>query len=219
MRPEPKFFSRDENYQKGIDWYLNEFFKDSPEGKINGEKSTEYFESKLFPERVISAFPKIKIIIILRDPVERAISNYWWSVKNGVEKREIALAFEDELSKKNEFLSNIQGTRPADYLYRSLYFEKLENLFNFISAEQILLIEFSHFKNEFSKVVTQLSKFLETPLVYKEKDVLLKNEANRKEILPLNLINDLCNYFKEDITMVNQKYKLSLELGTSYLGN
>ena len=46
--PEPKFFSRENVYCKGVDWYLNTFFKDCKPELIAGEKSTEYFESFLF---------------------------------------------------------------------------------------------------------------------------------------------------------------------------
>jgi hypothetical protein len=89
MTKELFFFSSSELYNKGIQWYYNNFNELNPE-KIVGEATTQYFydyvlrndllPDKLLPkipELIVKYIPDIKIFIILRDPVKRAISAYY----------------------------------------------------------------------------------------------------------------------------------------------
>lgn len=82
---------------KGMSEYLG-LFRGAPEGAKAGEASTSYLYS---PEaaREIQAFrPDAKILVILRDPVDRAYSQYWNQVREGVEP----LGFEEALRAEPE---------------------------------------------------------------------------------------------------------------------
>src|SRR6185369_6874288 len=94
-RPEPKFFLVDELYEKGLGHYAH-WFEGARPGQLAGEKSTNYLESPLAASRIRAALPGVRLIFILRDPVERAYSNYLWSRMNGLETEsfEAALALE-----------------------------------------------------------------------------------------------------------------------------
>uniref|UniRef100_A0A1A9X4D3 Sulfotransferase domain-containing protein n=1 Tax=Glossina brevipalpis TaxID=37001 RepID=A0A1A9X4D3_9MUSC len=72
---EVHFFDRDENYMKGLDWYRKKM-PHSFRGQITIEKSPSYFVSPEVPERVRAMNASIKLLLIVREPVTRAISDY-----------------------------------------------------------------------------------------------------------------------------------------------
>lgn len=66
------------NYMEGADWYHQHFSPKQP-GKIIGEASPTYFDMAVnptIPKAIKNDYPDVKIILIVRDPVERAISHY-----------------------------------------------------------------------------------------------------------------------------------------------
>ncbi|CAJ0600906.1 unnamed protein product [Cylicocyclus nassatus] len=71
--PEVHFF--DKNYHKGLDWYREKMPLTSRD-QLTIEKSPAYFHSKTAAERIRALNPNMKIIIVVRDPVMRAISDY-----------------------------------------------------------------------------------------------------------------------------------------------
>ena len=66
------FFDNDLNYKKGIDWYEKHF----TEGKQRGEKTPMYVFLRKSIERIKKHYPDIKLLLFLRDPVNRAFSQY-----------------------------------------------------------------------------------------------------------------------------------------------
>ncbi len=99
---EPFFFGAAELYRKGEDWYYNRFSGTDP-SKITGEGSTAYFYDQVpyfynsgkelihddtlpvIPKLITDELPDVKIFILLRDPVQRAISNYrMWKARGAI---------------------------------------------------------------------------------------------------------------------------------------
>uniref|UniRef100_H3DMM0 Sulfotransferase n=1 Tax=Tetraodon nigroviridis TaxID=99883 RepID=H3DMM0_TETNG len=70
---EPHFFDR--NYEKGLDWY-RELMPSTLEGQITMEKTPSYFVTNHAPKRIHSMARDIKLIMVVRNPVTRAISDY-----------------------------------------------------------------------------------------------------------------------------------------------
>ena len=67
LKPEPKYFLS-QDCQKNLDSYEKKYFDDAPRGtKIFGEKSTSYYENTSVAKRIKTAYPKSKIILILRN--------------------------------------------------------------------------------------------------------------------------------------------------------
>ncbi len=93
VRPEPKFFLDDALYEKGLDHYERTFFAGKPGSKIKGEKSTSYLEYEKVAARISSAFPDASILVVVRNPVERAMSHWRFSTQNGVESVSMEEAF------------------------------------------------------------------------------------------------------------------------------
>lgn len=63
-------------------WYLSQF-KDAPVNSLIGEDSTVYMASSIAPSRIHSALPDVKLIFMLRNPVDRLWSHYWHLVRSG----------------------------------------------------------------------------------------------------------------------------------------
>ncbi|TRY83052.1 hypothetical protein DNTS_004463 [Danionella cerebrum] len=70
---EPHFFDR--FYQRGLHWYRN-LMPRSLEGQITMEKTPSYFITPEAPSRVSSMSPSTRLIVVVRDPVTRAVSDY-----------------------------------------------------------------------------------------------------------------------------------------------
>jgi hypothetical protein len=86
---EPGYFVRELNWEKGLAWYQSLFAEASNE-KFLGESTTDYTKAPNYsgvPERIHALCPDAKIIYIMRDPIERAISQYWWEVQYSAEGR------------------------------------------------------------------------------------------------------------------------------------
>lgn len=82
---EPNFFSNDDQYTRGIDWYNTNFEKANAED-LCGESSTHYSKLPTYPEtitRLQQTLPNVKLIYIMRHPIERLVSQYIheWSQK------------------------------------------------------------------------------------------------------------------------------------------
>ena len=101
LQPEPKFFLKEDLYERGLDYYLKTYYE-NPEADLLIEKSTSYMESVIPARRIYQAFPTAKILFNLRNRIERAISHYKFSCFHGLE----TLSFEDALKKEEERINS-----------------------------------------------------------------------------------------------------------------
>jgi len=129
----------DLNYHKGPQWYESHF-KNCQNKKVKaiGEASPLYMYLREVPERIHETFPDVKLIFILRNPVDRAYSHYWHEVKLGVEY----LPFEEAIKRENEIISksNLFNKQNYSYLDRGKYVIQLERFQKYFSKDQILII-------------------------------------------------------------------------------
>lgn len=130
FRPEPKVFLRDDGALFDAERYRATYFAGPKAAHATrlGEKSTSYVESEDAARRIHAAFPQADIVFLLRDPVERAISNVRFSQANGREPEPLVSALLREIERPNEVVDARQaGTSmsPQAYLARGLYAELL----------------------------------------------------------------------------------------------
>jgi len=96
QRKEIHFFENNGNYSKGLDWY-SKYFKNANEKKVIGEITADYMFFDYVPERIIEALGKnIKIIFMLRNPVDRSYSEYLFNVRRGFFKGTFEEAIQNE---------------------------------------------------------------------------------------------------------------------------
>ena len=142
---------RNFRYLRGLDWYRQQF--SPPEGKnILGEFTPTYFCCEKAPQRIKEYFPDIKLIFTLRDPVERAISQYFHDIKIGLVRN---LNFENAM-KKN-----------PSYIYKGYYSYFFENYLKYFPRENIHIVLFDDIKRNPRTVLRGIHDFLGV----KDKDV------------------------------------------------
>ncbi|KAG7512482.1 heparan sulfate glucosamine 3-O-sulfotransferase 1-like [Solea senegalensis] len=131
---EVHFFDWDENYAKGFEWY-RELMPYSYPHQITVEKTPGYFTSALAPERICAMNSSIKLLLILRDPVERVISDYTQVYFNRLENHKPVQAIENLLVRNGAL--NIRYKA----IQRSLYDIHLRNWLRHFPLEQIHIVD------------------------------------------------------------------------------
>ncbi len=116
----------DRHYRKGTDWYAAAF-RPTGEHRAWGEATPIYMYESLARRRMCKDLPDVRLVIILRDPVARAYSNYWMNRSKGVEELE---TFEEAIDAEAERLATASRRVAARYAYlaRGLYADQLEAL-------------------------------------------------------------------------------------------
>ncbi|PTB82862.1 sulfotransferase [Methylophaga nitratireducenticrescens] len=109
---EPFYFSDDEVFSMGRDWYLN-LFSTAKTNQLCGESSTHYTKLPDYPDtlkRMKSELPKLKLIYVLRHPVERLISHYIHQWSQNIFRCDINEALDryDELVNYSRYAYQIQ---------------------------------------------------------------------------------------------------------------
>ncbi|NQU66173.1 MAG: sulfotransferase domain-containing protein, partial [SAR324 cluster bacterium] len=142
LKPEPKFFLIDELYARGTQYYSETWFAGLPDGCRLGEKSTNYLEGNHTALRIWETIPEVKLVFVLRNPVDRAYSNYLWSKKNGLEIENFATALALEEEREQKLPPNLRYTRPFSYYSRGLYASLLTPYLEFFPKDQIQILRY-----------------------------------------------------------------------------
>jgi len=142
------FVRKKEHYAK--------LFEKSNHYKIRGEASTSYLYSKSAAENIYNYNPEAKIIVILRNPMERAFSHYLMAVRYGYTSLNFKEAVIKDWNKENK------GWGISElFIELGLYHDQLKRYFNIFPKEQILVLFFDDLKTEPQKLLDQCYHFLE----------------------------------------------------------
>jgi hypothetical protein len=123
--PEPKVFLSDEVTERGAAWYRSTWFAHAADTDLLGEKSTSYIESPAGAARARAVLGEPRIVVQLRDPVERAISNWKFSRASGLEHLSLRDALERNLAGPRDWDPEATSVSPYHYLERGRYAEHL----------------------------------------------------------------------------------------------
>jgi hypothetical protein len=165
----------DDNYHLGIDWYRSMFPTEKKMNKIQketgfcvtGEDTPFYIWNKSVIEKIKNLITEIKLIVILRNPVDRAYSNYHLSVREGNENRSFKDAIRNDIKfinyKKhnNEELTNIDFKK--SYIAKGLYYDQLLNWFNTFDKKQICIVFTEDLRDNPEDTMRTIFKFLQLP--------------------------------------------------------
>ena len=146
-------------YSDKISWYKSHFPTKLHKSLVKtihkrkcliGEHTATYLHHPLVPQRVKDSIPDVKLIISLRNPIDRAYSNYHHHVREGYEKRTFEEAVFSEIKrieiiKDNNKLQiknpNFSNYVAFNYLRHGTYVDKIENWLKKFSREQLCIIE------------------------------------------------------------------------------
>jgi hypothetical protein len=166
---EPDFFSKNELYNQGVEWYASLFSQASP-SQICGEASTAYTHQipliPEIPERIFRLLPQVKLIYLLRHPVDRAYSNYVQQIKAFQIQRKnanqpafkVPETFEELLQRGRQVIYANDYMEGIDPIAASNYIEQIEKYLQFFPKESflfLLLEDFSHYPQKTLREVCQ----------------------------------------------------------------
>ena len=155
-KKELHFFDReaeDTDYEK---YHTN--FKPKPEHRVVGEASPIYMYWETAPYRIWKYNPKMKWILVLRNPVERAFSAWNMETKRGKEKLAFAEAIEKEPERCREALP-LQH-RVYSYVDRGFYAHQVRRLFNIFGKEKCLILLNEELRSDHKETLRRVFEFL-----------------------------------------------------------
>lgn len=192
----------DSNYKLGLNWYKSLFpsiFTKKNIIKKSGKFITYdvtpfYIYHNKIPQRIHQILPNSKLIVILRNPVDRSYSNYFLGNQ---EKK-----FEEIIADEKKILNKIDKNNEDKYynfvhtsmLARGFYAEQLERWFKIFPKNQILIIKSEELAIETNKIMNDVFSFLGLPY-YEISDKSKKNKIDY-DAMKIETRTDLIDFFR-----------------------
>jgi len=139
------FFSKQDRYAKGVNWYEGHFDACSSGCQV-GEFSTTYLHSEEALERICSVYPNAKIIVSIRDPITRAESHFNNDIMAG-------------MVPKDSHFSDMLLERP-EYWQRGLYHRKIQWLLENFGRDKVLVLVLEEGKRDPENFIRSIYRFL-----------------------------------------------------------
>jgi hypothetical protein len=158
---EPHFFSRVEPGEKqryrirtttDQESYL-ELFKKAKGALAIGEASSSYLWDERAPYRIREQVPDARIIILLRDPIERAYSHYLMNVRQGTQPLPFYEALEEDRGKQSRTTANL-------YVELGQYASQVERYLGLFGPERVQVLLFEDLKRDPAGLMRQAAHFL-----------------------------------------------------------
>ena len=208
---EPHFF--DIYYHKGLGWYRSHFPTAvekyyaryvEKHDLITGEASPYYLFHPSAAQRVAKTLPKAKLIALLRNPIDRAYSQYQHqlrqpgvevlSFEEAIDAEEKRLAGEEEKLRQNEKYASFNH-RHYSYLARCTYINQLPAWLDIFPREQLLILKSEDLYADPASIVRQTLEYLNVPVSTQQRAYKPFNEAKYTPMKPETRVR-LVEYFK-----------------------
>lgn len=162
------------HYSKGNAWYKSFFPISLPkldsQSLITGEATASYICHPQAPERIATTIPEVKLIALLRNPIDRAYSHYHHTKRIGREN----LSFEDAIAQEELRVKRLENesrelglkSSPAynyTYLASGMYARQLKNWLKYFDQKQLLILKSENFFNEPEAKFKQVLNYLKLP--------------------------------------------------------
>lgn len=136
--------------------HYNKLFETSAKYRYYGECSVSYLFSKSAAQEIYNYNPNSKIIIMLRDPVDRVISHYFMDVSIGAQNDQNILR-----ALRSDYETQFKGWGQSNlYIELSKYMDGIAEFAKYFPKEQILIINFNAFTRNTKNVLAEVSNFL-----------------------------------------------------------
>lgn len=167
----------DLNFRKSANWYRSFFPLKTRNGRtyITGEASPYYLFHPHAARRASGVVPDAKLIVMLRNPVDRAYSHYQHQAKRVVGEARETLPFEDAIQAEEKILplevsKMLQdehyispGHRTRSYLSRGIYIDQLQVWSSFFQEKQMLVLKSEDVFKDEANALERILDFLEIP--------------------------------------------------------
>lgn len=157
--PRRHFFDDETRFSDEVSYdILHEDVRMKPGSRIVGSCTPIYTYWRPAMKRIRDYHPGIKLIVLLRDPADRAFSH--WNMYRDRKQEDLGFleAIREEKNRLRAFLPLQQ--RRHSYLDRGFYFEQIERVFQFFPREQVRVIKFEEFRRQTEEVVNDVFRFL-----------------------------------------------------------
>lgn len=151
-KKELNYFFHASEYAKGESYY-HSYFQDAREDQIKGEASPGYIAHPDSLKRIFNYNPKIKLILTIRNPIDRAYSQYW-------QKRRYLKVSETFDALLGDLDHNLYTPGTNGLISRGLYIEYIEQYLKYFPREQLLILDFDELKASPIKFFEKISNFL-----------------------------------------------------------
>ena len=172
----PEFFAEQSNWRRGLDWYREQFSSAGPDTVAIGEASnvyTKYPHYRGVPQRIASHIPAVRLIYVVRDPIDRIRSHYQTRVAEGTEKA----PFEEAV---------FQHPNYVDY---SRYALQIEQYLEYFPREQLLILTAEDLREARQTTVQRAYEFLGVDVDFVAPDLdrefYKTNDKPSRSLLPL----------------------------------
>ncbi|MCB0213147.1 MAG: sulfotransferase domain-containing protein [Anaerolineae bacterium] len=211
----------DWQYNKGETWYRAFFpYEGRRRGDfLTGEATPYYLFCPHTPQRIHTLIPHVKLIALLRNPTERAISHYFHSVRVGREKLPLLEALQAEEERIEEAWNAIQHSMSSNsspltwftYKRRGLYIEQLQRYWRYFGREQILVESSEAFFQDPNATLSRVFDFLGVENRPHIADLSRKNKGHNRQDVPNAVYEYLDRYFQPHNTQLAEA--LQQEMG------
>tara|TARA_B100001540_G_scaffold126815_1_gene113093 strand:- start:1025 stop:1852 length:828 start_codon:yes stop_codon:yes gene_type:complete len=192
----------DSNFQLGTMWYQSmfptkkqmELVQEKTNFCLTGEDTPFYFWNKDAIKRISELIPNCKIIMIFRNPVDRAYSNYQLGKRENKEDLSFEKTIEIEKQIINKGTKNLNFSEPRTYLIKSLYSLQLKNWLKSFSKDQLYFLSTEQLSSKPNETMSGIFNFLGLP-----RHTLSEFKKEKKAIYPemnISTRNDLLEFFK-----------------------
>jgi len=171
---EPNFLSSANIKDRSVFQIRNEkeyldLFKNVKNEKIIGEASPHYLSDPESPRRIYQVSPRAKILISLRDPVERAFSHYLMYVRSGWIKSTFQEVVNTFFEDKNRVPENI-------VVGRGIYYDPIKRYLDLFGQKHIKILVFEEFIENPKSTIEEILKFLDLKYEIKNFQVQVYNK-------------------------------------------
>jgi hypothetical protein len=172
------------NYHQHFDWTTE---------KIRGEITPRYCYSNDVISHIFKYNPQMKIILILRNPIERAFSH--WNMR--LSKKEISSSFLDCIKAdilRHRFNTQFEQYPEDDYVRRGFYVEQIDRIYQYFPTEQVHIIKYEDFRANQQQVLIDILLFLGldySKFNFEEKQVYHFPYTTEMDTASFNLLNEL----------------------------
>jgi hypothetical protein len=171
------FFYDDAKFTNGKEWYLKTAFpplKTDIQDKLFYESTPEYIYYPVCASRIYSYNKKMKFILILRDPVDRAFSswNMFRNFQNDARFRSLTeyrdfdkciMSEMDLLKRSSSFDKSLEIALERSYLRRGMYYFQIMRFLKYFSRDQLYITETEFLKTQPANVLREIADFLNIP--------------------------------------------------------
>jgi hypothetical protein len=190
-----------DNFAKGEGWYRAHFplKKHLNDHSKTFEASPLYIFNPFTAKRIFDLVPEVKIIALLRNPTERAISHYFREKRKGRESLPILEALQEE-EKRLESVDNNKdykhkNFRHFTYKRRGLYKEQIERFLSYFPMQQMFVLSSEDFFREPDHTLRQVFEFVGVDTGFKIKDLRPRAVGKNKRKVHADVYQYLNDYF------------------------